>query len=161
MTTGCNLTFNNLQNAVSAPSPQVYDVLSLYLGDMVDGRNMPLGDVANVNVVPDTLHENQFLSANPNAKSLCSKKRHQVRFGRIEKLSEDAIVKQCRAEWITDRAIRRGIIVAKDGKLFERPNGNLGHIRHQIVGDPVGIFPYLAALVSSDWIKVPSVGFRV
>ena len=52
-------------------------------------------------------------------------------------------------------AVRRWIVTTKDGQFFQLSRRNPAYIRHQIVGDSVGIVSQKARLMGTDGIKVP------
>ena len=52
------------------------------------------------------------------------------------------------------RTVRSIVVVTKDSEFLTLTNGSLCDVRHQIVGNAVGIFTYSSRLVSPDGIKI-------
>ena len=51
-------------------------------------------------------------------------------------------------------AIRGGVVVAKDVHFFQLADRHLGDIRHQVIGDAVGVLTDEAGLVGADGVEV-------
>ena len=51
-------------------------------------------------------------------------------------------------------AVGGGVVVAVDVKLFQLTHRHLGNIRHQVVGDAVGVLAHQAGLVGADGVEV-------
>src|SRR5699024_10849011 len=49
---------------------------------------------------------------------------------------------------------RGWIVVAKDRKLIQLPNSNLSNIRHQVIGDVIGIFTDSPAFMGTNGIEI-------
>ena len=50
--------------------------------------------------------------------------------------------------------VLRRVIIAKYMQLLQLSTCNLCNLRHQVIGDPVGIFPQQAAGMGPDGIEV-------
>src|SRR5699024_7043392 len=50
--------------------------------------------------------------------------------------------------------VRGWIVVAKDRKLIQLPTSNLSNIRHQVIGDVIGILADSSAFMGINWIDI-------
>lgn len=53
------------------------------------------------------------------------------------------------------RSVPSRIIVAEDGEFLQPPDRNLCDIRHEVVGDAVGIFAHQTGFMCTDGVEVP------
>ena len=55
-------------------------------------------------------------------------------------------------------AVGGGVVVAEDVDFFQLADGDLGDVRHQVIGDAVGVLADEAGLVGTDGVEVPQQG---
>lgn len=52
-------------------------------------------------------------------------------------------------------AIRSVVVAAKHTDAFPLSHRHLGDVRHQVIGNAVGVFTDHAGLVGTNWIEIP------
>ena len=55
-------------------------------------------------------------------------------------------------------AIFSRVVVTKDGQRVATANGDLGNVRHQVVRDPLRVFPHVARRMGANRVEVTQQG---